>query len=133
MGSGNFGGFKNTKGSLKPEHLMEELRNSGVKFTEEDVVMIAKQKNGELLWLERGNKVAGLIHIEEGHSENLKSAFGVNKNSIPSFIKNVIEQGEIVSNVKKGKKITRIYDFGGKHYVLCALGTNGFIVSVYSR
>lgn len=133
MGSGNFGGFKNTKGSLKPEHLMEELRNSGVKFTEEDIVMIAKQKNGELLWLERGNKVAGLIHIEEGHSENLKSAFGVNKNSIPSFIKNVIEQGEIVSNVKKGKKITRIYDFGGKHYVLCALGTNGFIVSVYPR
>ena len=133
MGSGNFGGFKNTKGSLKPEHLMEELRNSGIKFTEEDIVMIAKQKNGELLWLERGNKVAGLIHIEEGHSENLKSAFGVNKNSIPSFIKNVIEQGEIVSNVKKGKKITRIYDFGGKHYVLCALGTNGFIVSVYPR
>ncbi|EGS34072.1 hypothetical protein [Megasphaera sp. UPII 135-E] len=133
MGSGNFGGFKNTKGSLKPEHLMEELRNSGVKFTEEDVVMIAKQKNGELLWLERGNKVAGLIHIEEGHSENLKSAFGVNKNSIPSFIKNVIEQGKIVSNVKKGKRITRIYDFGGKHYVLCALGTNGFIVSVYPR
>ncbi|MDK9580047.1 hypothetical protein QQA45_00685 [Sneathia sanguinegens] len=44
MGSGNFGGFKNTKGSLKPEHLMEELRNSGVKFTEEDIVMIAKQK-----------------------------------------------------------------------------------------
>lgn len=105
MGSGNFGGFKNTKGSLKPEHLMEELRNSGVKFTEEDVVMIAKQKNDELLWLERGNKVAGLIHIEEGHSENLKSAFGVNKNSIPSFIKNVIEQGKIVSNVKKGKKL----------------------------
>lgn len=133
MRSGNFGGFKNTKGSLKPEYLMEKLRNSGVKFTEEDVVMIAKQKNGELLWLERENKVAGLIHIEEGHSENLKSAFGVNKNSIPSFIKNVIEQGKIVSNVKKGKRITGIYDFGGKHYVLCALGTNGVIVSVYPR
>lgn len=133
MGAGNSGLYKNTKGSLKPEHLMEELRNSGVKFTEEDIVMIAKQKNGELLWLERGNKVAGLIHIEEGHSENLKSAFGVNKNSIPSFIKNIIEQVKIVSNVKKGKKITRIYDFGGKHYVLCALGTNGFIVSVSPR
>ena len=133
MRSGNFGGFKNTKGSLKPEYLMEKLRNSGVKFTEEDVVMIAKQKNGELLWLERENKVAGLIHIEEGHSENLKSAFGVNKNSIPSFIKNVIEQGKIISNVKKGKRITGIYDFGGKHYVLCALGRNGVIVSVYPR
>lgn len=35
--------------------------------------------------------------------------------------------------LKKSKKNTRIYDFGGKHYVLCALGTNGFIVSVYQR
>lgn len=44
MGAGNSGLYNNTKGSLKPDHLMEELRNSGVKFTEEDVVMIAKQK-----------------------------------------------------------------------------------------
>ena len=28
-------------------------------------------------------------------------------------------------------KITKIYDYGGKHYVLCAVGTNGFIVTVY--
>ncbi len=42
MDSGNFGGFKNTKGALKPEHLMVELRRSDVKFTEEDVVMITK-------------------------------------------------------------------------------------------
>lgn len=30
-------------------------------------------------------------------------------------------------------KITNDYDYGGKHYVLYAVGTNGFIVTVYSR
>lgn len=44
MGAGNSGLYKNTNGALKPEYLMVELRRSGVKFTEEDVVMIAKQK-----------------------------------------------------------------------------------------
>lgn len=28
-------------------------------------------------------------------------------------------------------KITKIYDYGGKHYVLCVVGTNGSIVTVY--
>lgn len=28
-------------------------------------------------------------------------------------------------------KITKIYDYGGKHNVLYVVGTNGFIVSVY--
>lgn len=44
MGAGNSRLYKNTKGALKPEHLMDELRQSGVKFNEEDVVMITKTK-----------------------------------------------------------------------------------------
>lgn len=53
MGAGNSGEYKNTRGALKPEHLLEELRKSGVKFTEEDVVMITKTKKNELVWLEK--------------------------------------------------------------------------------
>lgn len=33
--------YKKTNGALKLEHLMEELRQKGVKFTEDDVVMVA--------------------------------------------------------------------------------------------
>ena len=32
MGSGNSGFFKNTKGALKPEHLLSELIKNDVKF-----------------------------------------------------------------------------------------------------
>lgn len=53
MGGGNFGGFKNTKGALKPKHLMDELRRNGVKFTEEDVVLIAKTKKMNLSGLKK--------------------------------------------------------------------------------
>lgn len=63
MGTGFSGDYNNTQGPLKPEHLMEELRVSGNKFTEEDVVMVTKTKEGELVWLEQGNSYAGLIHI----------------------------------------------------------------------
>ncbi len=38
MGAGNSGLYKNTMGALNPEHLMDELRRSGVKIKEEDVV-----------------------------------------------------------------------------------------------
>lgn len=55
MGTGFSGDYKNTQGSLKPEHLMEELRASGNKFTVEDVVMVTKTKKGELVWLEQGD------------------------------------------------------------------------------
>ncbi|KFA57258.1 hypothetical protein [Mageeibacillus indolicus] len=133
MGAGNSGLYKNTKGALKPEHLMDELRRSGVKFNEEDVVMITKTKKNELVWLEQGDDIVGLEHIIKRHSNNLKEAFGVNKEQIPSFIKSVIENGRLVSSRENGMKITKIYDYGGKYYVLCALGTNGFIVSVYPR
>lgn len=133
MGTGFSGDYKSTSGSLKPEHLMDELKNSGNKFTEEDVVMIAKQKNGDLLWLEKGNESAGLKHIVDRHLENLHDAFGVEEKQIPSFLKNVIEHGQIVSNKERNGRITRIYDFGGKHYVLYAIGTNGFIVSAFPR
>lgn len=67
MGTGNIELYKGTKWVLKPDHLMEELRESGVKFTEKDVVMITKTKNGELVWLEVGNESRGLTHIIKRH------------------------------------------------------------------
>lgn len=79
MGGGNFGGFKNTKGSLKPEHLLNDLRQSGVKFTEKEVIIITKTKKNELVWLEKGNKRKGLEHILLRHEKDLKRKFGLKK------------------------------------------------------
>lgn len=93
MGGGNFGGFKNTKGSLKPEHLLNELRQSGVKFTEKEVIMITKTRKNELVWLEKGNKSKGLEHILLRHEKDLERKFRVKKQEIPNFVKDVFTNG----------------------------------------
>jgi len=48
MGAGNSGLYKKTNGALKPEHLMDELKQKGVKFTEDNVVMVAKTQPDKL-------------------------------------------------------------------------------------
>lgn len=69
MGSG----YTHTKGAIerfKPQKLMDELKNSGVKYNEKDVILVAKNYEGKLLWLEKGNGGAGLRHIIERHKKD---------------------------------------------------------------
>jgi hypothetical protein len=40
---------------------LPELAASGFKFTANEIVFIAKDKTGQLIWLETGNKSAGLM------------------------------------------------------------------------
>lgn len=133
MGGGNFGGFKNTKGSLKPEHLLNELRQSGVKFTEKEVIMITKAKKNELVWLEKGNKRKGLEHILLRHEKDLERKFGLKKEEIPGFVKDVFTNGTEVSSKLKNGGYQKEYLYKGKHIIISGVGTNGFIVSIYPK
>lgn len=133
MGGGNFGGFKNTKGSLKPEHLLNELRQSGVKFTEKEVIMITKTKKNELVWLEKGNERKGLEHILLRHEKDLERKFGVKKQEIPNFVKDVFTNGVETRNEFKNGGYQKEYLYKGKYIVISGVGTNGFIVSIYPK
>ena len=70
-----------------------------------------------------------------GHAADSDRAFGIQRESIPYFLKNVISNGKVVSNTLKlvnGRQgYERIYYYDGKHYVLTGIGTNGFLVSAY--
>lgn len=131
MGTGIRGGYNATHGNLKHEHLMDELRNSGVKFTEEDVVMITKTKKGELVWLEEGNEIKGLQHIINKHEIDFKNKFGISKDTIPSIIKDILSNGLEISSKKKNNGLEKVYFYNGKYIVITGIGFNGFIVSVY--
>lgn len=133
MGTRNSGTYNTTKGALKPEHLMDELRNSGVKFTEKDVVMVTKTKKNELVWLEKGNDSRGLKHIIQRHEKDLKKKFGINKENIPSFIKDVFNNGKEVRVTLKNGKLEKIFLYKEKYFVVSGVGTNGFIVSFYPK
>ncbi len=155
MGSGFHGGFGHTSGEigyqrgqsyensstdialedhdteLVTETLIQELRSRGVKFSEENVVMVTHQSDGQLLWLEKGNGSVGLQHIIQRHAADLKESFGVEKPDIPLFIKNVVEHARIVSNRIRNGGFERIYDYNGSYYVASGIGTNGFIITIY--
>ena len=58
MGSGYHGGFGNTKGAANTnnkyetdESLKSELRSNNMKFNETDMVFIARDKTGQIVWL----------------------------------------------------------------------------------
>ena len=105
---------------------MEELAASGVKYTPEDVVMIAKTPDGKLLWLEEGNDSAGLQHIVNRHGTDL-AAKGVT--DVPGFLNEVL-QSTPVETISTAKGLSSVYLIQGQKYIV-AYGKNGFIVSLY--
>jgi len=160
MGAGFHGGFGGTKGSQNigrdtdhntekkdeqvipsEKELISELKVKGIKFTEEDIVFITKDKTGQTIWLEKGSHSAGLEHIlngdgeKPGHASDFENAFGITRDNIPDLLKKVISNGQVVSDtikIKNGRQgYERIYYYDGKHYVLIGIGTNGFVVSAY--
>ena len=47
--------------------LIQELREKGVKFTEENLEFITKNIDGMIIFLEKGSKTSGLEHILSRH------------------------------------------------------------------
>lgn len=131
MGAGNSGLYKKTNGALKPEHLMDELKQKGVKFTEDNVVMVAKTQPDKLAWLEKGNETAGLEHIINRHGDQFLQK-GITAESIPSFLKTAIEKGRIVENQGKFHSQPRVIyevDYNGETIkVAITISDNGYIV-----
>ncbi|MFR9216938.1 MAG: hypothetical protein ACLVKK_11990, partial [Ruthenibacterium sp.] len=106
--------------------LMEELENSGVKYTPEHVMCIVKTPDGMLQWMETGKESSGWMHILQKHEQNF-SAQGID--DIYSFLSEVLQ----TQPVKRGVNPTgpyAIYEMDGRRYKL-AHGTNGYIVSFY--
>jgi len=117
------------------EIMISELEETGVKFNRNDVLFVVKDKTGQMLWLENGNQSAGLEHIKK-HTKDFEEKHGIKPDNLVDHLHEVIANGEAVSVKKKmlenGKiGIEKIYCLKGKYYVLGAIGTNGFIVSMY--
>ena len=147
MGAGYHGGFGDTEGKKNHDikeanELIKELEKNRVKFTKEDIIFITKDKTGQIIWLEKGNPGAGLKHILNGNGEqtfghigDFKRLVGIEKTEIPGYIKKVMTKGEVISNkvqIRKSRECyERIYYYEGTHYLITAVGKNGFIVSAY--
>lgn len=126
---------------LTKKHMIDQLTKAGVKFNPNDVLFVTKDKTGQLVWLETGNKVAGLEHIlhgdgrSRGHASDFKKALGLETNQVSGYLQKVITHGSVISNTIKpiGNRMgfERIYSYEGNYYIVTGIGTNGFIVSAY--
>ena len=118
--------------------LVAELERNGVKFSREDMLFVARDKTGQIVWLEKGNAGAGMGHIKSrGHDEQIAKAFGIPKADVESYLRKVISQGSVVKNELKpiGNRMgyERVYHYEGEYCIITGIGTNGFIVSAYPR
>lgn len=113
-----------TKDLGKTKELLKELAESGVKYTEDDVVLIYKNADGSLMWLEKGTESAGLEHILTKHAKEFEDV-----NDVPALLESVLETGPIKTGITDAGRYAD-YVFDGTTYRV-AYGTNGFIVSFY--
>lgn len=92
---------------IDPLHIAE-IEAGGAKFTREGVVFTARDATGQVIWLEKGTKIAGFDHLKaRGHIAQLAKHLGVSEGDVPKTLRNVIRDGRIVSNktVKRGNRM----------------------------
>lgn len=135
-----------TAKDLPLEEGIRRLSEVNANFTPEDTIFVIEDPLSEsgLTWLEQGNEGGGLQHIlygdrrtnGHGHAKGFLDQFGIEENDVPSFLKEVILNGTVVSNelakVKNRMGYERIYEYKGKR-IIFAIGTNGFITTAYYK
>ncbi|EMN90601.1 toxin HINT domain protein [Leptospira weilii str. UI 13098] len=123
-------GVKNwVKGSDNANQLISELNRLGIKNSPGEIVEIARDASGKIIFLEAGNSKAGLTHIIEDHAEDFLSK-GIQQNELPTFLMKAATEGKIVgySGAGTGRPVYEIMYKGQKQTVGITIGTNGFIV-----
>lgn len=127
MSKGDSHLFPGTSGSGKS--LIDEVVSKGIKITPDNVVLITRDSNNKIVWLETGNNSAGLQHIINAHGKEFNGK-GISNSDIPNYILEAVHQGNVIG--KQGKRNPRtVYEFtynGEKHRVAVQIGSNGYIV-----
>ena len=121
---------------LIKDSLLAEMEVSGVKFTRENVMFTTRDSTGQLIWLEKGNKIAGFAHLKaRGHVAQIAKKFGVDESEVPRLLRNIIRDGHIVSNKIRRTNgrdgYERVYECNDGRVLLTGIGLNGFMVSAY--
>ncbi|MCK6641696.1 MAG: hypothetical protein L6Q81_16580 [Bacteroidia bacterium] len=132
---------KALQNKLINRNLINELKSSGIKFSESDLRMICKDADGKIVFLESGNSNAGLQHIIERHW-NPKELMKYFKNQdemiqkIHSTVQNdqYISKQTVTRNGRTGLEYTYgINVDGGVKTFKLAVGSNGYVVTFYPQ
>jgi hypothetical protein len=96
LGSFSKPGAGGSGASQAPKNgLLNELAQQGVKHTPENVVAIAKDAGGKIVFLEKGSPKAGLQHIVEQHGSQFARQ-GIAEAQIPEAVMAAVTRGKQV-------------------------------------
>ena len=111
------------------QKLVEELADSGAKFSPEKLVRIARTAQGQIVFLEQGTEKSGLQHILQGHATDFANS-GVAAADVPDLVIKAVTEGKIVGYQGQGmgRPIYEVVFNGAKQLVAVTVGSNGYIV-----
>jgi len=114
---------------LLKNKLLDELAAQGIKHEPEDIIAIWKNAEGKIIFLEKGNKNAGLAHIIGEHGPEFAQA-GITEAEIPSLLQEAVTNGTRIGSQGKGsgRAIYEVLFHGKLIKVAITIGSNGFIV-----
>ena len=121
-------GSISTEASTKAS-LLKEMTSQGIKYTPENIVQVAKDFNGKIVFLETGNNKAGLQHIINEHAKDFAN-IGVSEAQIPNVVMNAVSEGKVVGYQEKGtgRPIYETVINGEVHRLAITVSSNGFMV-----
>ena len=117
--------------------LISEVQANGDKINPDDVVGIAKDKSGKIIWLEKGSlngKPSGLLHILDAHESDFNNK-GISTEDIADFVLTAVSKGKIIGYQGKGtgRPIYQVEYYGKTYKVAVTVGSNGYIVGANPR
>lgn len=117
--------------SSEREALTAELAKQSIKHNPEEIVRIARQPNGKIVFLEEGNPKAGLQHIIKRHGDEFASK-GIPEEVLPDFLISALVEGRVVGS-QRGRPIYEVVFNGERYRAAITVGDNGFIVGANPR
>ena len=107
---------------------------NGVKFTPENIVSMARNHKGQVVFLETGNSKAGLQHIIEMHG-NQFAQMGVSERQIPNVVMRAISEEKLMAyqGTGMGRPVYELTINRQRLRFAVTVGDNGFIVGTNPR
>ncbi|MGV3525089.1 MAG: hypothetical protein ACO1RX_12735 [Candidatus Sericytochromatia bacterium] len=112
-------------------NMLAEMSRNGVRYTEGNIVRMARGQDGRIVFLETGSATAGLNHVLTRHSADFARR-GVPEDQIPDLLMAALTRGNVVgqqgTDPNRLRPIYEVVFNGQRQRVAITTGSNGFLV-----
>ena len=112
-------------------HHIKSLHKSfcGIKHNPDEILQIAVDQSGRIVFLETGNLRAGLAHVVSRHADDF-ARVGIAESQIPDLLIAATTRGRVggMQGAGAGRPIYEVFFDGRTVRVAVTVGDNGFIV-----